>query len=141
MLMQPIPLQRRPINAADSRKALFFNLNLLLVTNYTLYYMHDHVTYDVPTMSCGDVDQKRKDMIVATTSGRLYSFACRLVTQVSNGGIDKKCRPIRTFQAIQRGKIKIDTTLGKMAKQICTVDINSTFLMLFDTGEIGRAHV
>ena len=98
--------------------------------------MHDHVTYDVPTMSCGDVDQKRKDMIVATTSGRLYSFACRLVTQVSNGGIDKKCRPIKTFQAIQRGKIKIDTTLGKMAKQICTVDINSTFLMLCDTGAI-----
>ena len=66
------------INAADSRKALFFNLNLLLVTNYTLYYMHDHVTYDVPTMSCGDVDQKRKDMIVATTSGRLYSFRLKV---------------------------------------------------------------
>ena len=124
------------VNAPIGRQALFFNLNLQLVANTNLMYMHDQTMHPMTTMACADFDQKRKDLLIGTNSGRLFSFAVRLVTKVPNGGKGRIMAPIKTIQAIQRGKVKIDTTIGQKAVQICTVDINSTLLVLYDTGVI-----
>jgi hypothetical protein len=58
-------------------------------------------------MSCGDYDQKRKDLVVGTHTGRLFSFAVRFISKVPNAQKGAGLPPLLSFQVIHRAKNKV----------------------------------
>ena len=84
-------------------------------------YIHDSESHLVTKLSCGDIDQKRKDLVVGTNSGYLLSFAIRLVKIKNNPLSNNKQANYShayTFQAIYRGKLKVNSAFGRKAIQI-----------------------